>query len=109
MTSMTDQTINALAAGASAASRRATSSHAGIADPLAWIAGTKVDDAGAVTEKILSFVLQDDATREQRATLLSYLQTDAVGNMVELNGENIDEKVRGATSLAFSMPSYQLM
>ena len=44
----------------------------------------------------------------QRIEVVSYLQTDGVGNLVALNGENIDEKIRGAMSLAMALPSYQL-
>ncbi|MBC5824449.1 MAG: DUF1800 domain-containing protein [Candidatus Eremiobacteraeota bacterium] len=81
----------------------------GIADPLTWIAGARIDDPGDVAEHVLRSTLQDDATPQQRSTLLGYLQTDAVGNLVALNAENIDEKVRGAAALAFAMPAYQLM
>ena len=83
--------------------------HGGIASPLALISGAKIDDPADVTQHVLEAVLQGDATAQQRSTLLRYLQTDDVGNFVPLNAENIDEKVRGATSLAFAMPSYQLM
>ncbi len=78
------------------------------AGPLSWIAGANMTDPGSVTERVLSLVVHDDATAEQRRSILTYLQTDSVGNMVDLSGENIDEKVRGAMSLAFALPAYQL-
>jgi uncharacterized protein (DUF1800 family) len=65
-------------------------------------------DPGAVTEHVLASTVQDDATEEQRRSIMIYLQTDGVGNPVELSGENIDEKVRGALSLAMALPAYQL-
>ncbi len=82
---------------------------AGIGNPLSWVAGANINEPSEVTERVLALALQGDVTPQQRSTVLRYLQTDAVGNLVPLNIENIDEKVRGATSLAFAMPSYQLM
>jgi uncharacterized protein (DUF1800 family) len=76
--------------------------------PTDWIAGVKITDAGSVLERVLALTVQGDATQEQRHSILAYLQTDSVGNLVELNGENIDEKVRGAMSLAMALPAYQL-
>ena len=65
-------------------------------------------DPSSATEQVLNLTVQDDATEEQRRSIMTYLQTDAVGNPVELNGENVDEKMRGAMSLAFALPAYQL-
>jgi hypothetical protein len=76
--------------------------------PTEWISGVSMSDPGAVAERVLWLTVQDDATEAQRGQIMSYLQTDGVGNMVSLNGENIDEKVRGAMSLAMALPSYQL-
>lgn len=76
--------------------------------PADWIAGAKITDANSVLERVLALTVQGDATQEQRHSILAYLQTDSVGNPVELNGENIDEKVRGAMSLAMALPAYQL-
>jgi hypothetical protein len=76
--------------------------------PMDWIAGAKVTDPGSVLERVLALAVQGDATQEQQHSILAYLQTDSVGNPVELNGENIDEKVRGAMSLAMALPAYQL-
>jgi hypothetical protein len=76
--------------------------------PMEWIAGVTITDAGSVLERVLALTVQGDATQEQRHSVLAYLQTDSVGNPVELNGENIDEKVRGAMSLAMALPAYQL-
>jgi uncharacterized protein (DUF1800 family) len=80
-----------------------------MADPMTWISGIATNDPGAVTERILSLSVQDDATEEQRKSLMIYLQSDSVGNPVELNMENIDEKVRGAMSLAMALPAFQLV
>ena len=77
-------------------------------DPLTWIAGISMTDPGAVAERVLSLAVQDDATEEQRRSVMLFLQTDSVGNPVDLNMENIDEKVRGAMSLAMALPAYQL-
>ncbi|HXW76383.1 MAG TPA: DUF1800 family protein, partial [Candidatus Eremiobacteraceae bacterium] len=79
-----------------------------IPDAMTWISGTSTTDPGAVTEAVLSLVLQDDSSEAQRRSIMEFLQTDSVGNPVELNGENIDEKVRGAMSLAMASPAYQL-
>lgn len=79
-----------------------------MADPMTWISGVAMNDPGAVTERMLSLSVQDDATEEQRQSIMIYLQTDSVGNPVELNMENIDEKVRGAMSLAMALPAFQL-
>jgi hypothetical protein len=76
--------------------------------PADWIAGAKITDANSVLERVLALTVQGDATQGQRHSILAYLQTDSVGNPVELNGENIDEKVRGAMSLAMALPAYQL-
>jgi hypothetical protein len=76
--------------------------------PQSWISGAAIKDPGSVTEHVLALAVQDDATEEQRRSIMLYLQSDSVGNPVDLNGENIDEKVRGAMSLALALPAYQL-
>jgi uncharacterized protein (DUF1800 family) len=73
-----------------------------------WLGGASMTDPGAVAERVLWITVQDDVTESQRSEVVSYLQTDGVGNLVALNGENIDEKIRGAMSLAMALPSYQL-
>lgn len=73
-----------------------------------WMGGAAMTDPGALAERVLWLTVQDDATQSQRSQIVSYLQTDGVGNLVPLNGENIDEKIRGAMSLAMALPSYQL-
>jgi uncharacterized protein (DUF1800 family) len=80
-----------------------------IAGPTAWLAGVDINDPGSVTERVISMAVQDDATEQQRSSIMLFLQTDSVGNQVALNGENIDEKARGAMSLAMAFPAYQLM
>ncbi|HEY7995100.1 MAG TPA: DUF1800 domain-containing protein [Candidatus Eremiobacteraceae bacterium] len=79
-----------------------------MAGPLAWIAGVSQTDASAVAARVLDLTVQSDVTDEQRQSIVGFLTTDGVGNPVELNGENIDEKVRGAMSLAMALPAYQL-
>jgi len=78
------------------------------AGPLAWIAGVSQTDAAAVGTRVLDLTVQSDVTDEQRRSIVGFLTTDGVGNPVELNGESIDEKVRGAMSLAMALPAYQL-
>jgi Protein of unknown function (DUF1800) len=73
-----------------------------------WIGGVSMTDPGAVAGRVLWLAVQGDATQSQRSQILNYLQTDGVGNAVQLNGENIDEKIRGAMSLAMALPSFQL-
>ena len=73
-----------------------------------WLGDVSMTDPGAVAERVLWITVQDDVTESQRSQVVSYLQTDGVGNLVALNGENIDEKIRGAMSLAMALPSYQL-
>ena len=53
-------------------------------------------------------VVQGDATVSSNSDILSYIVHDGVGNRVVLNGENFEEKVRGAVSLAMALPPYQL-
>lgn len=77
--------------------------------PTDWIGGgVSVTDPGAVAERVVWLAVQDDLTQSQRSDIVSFLQTDGVGNPVPLNGENIDEKIRGAMTLAMALPSYQL-
>ncbi|HEY5094765.1 MAG TPA: DUF1800 domain-containing protein [Candidatus Eremiobacteraceae bacterium] len=73
-----------------------------------WLGGVAMTDGAAVADRVLWLTVQGDATLSQRGEVISYLQTDGVGNPVTLNGENIDEKIRGAMSLAMALPSYQL-
>jgi uncharacterized protein (DUF1800 family) len=79
-----------------------------MAGPLAWIAGVSQTDAAAVATRVLDLTVQSDVTDQQRQSIVGFLTTDGVGNPVELNGENIDEKVRGAMSLAMALPAFQL-
>ena len=77
--------------------------------PTDWVGGgVSITDPGAVAERVVWLAVQDDLTQSQRSEIVSYLQTDGVGNLVPLNGENIDEKIRGAMTLAMALPSYQL-
>lgn len=80
-----------------------------ISGPTAWLSGIDISDPGSVTERVISMAVQDDATEQQRSSIMVFLQTDSVGNQVVLNGENIDEKARGAMSLAMAFPAYELM
>jgi hypothetical protein len=79
-----------------------------IAPPSAWVAGVNASDPIAVTQRVLDTVVQGDATTAQQQDILNYLIYDGVGNRVALNGENFEEKVRGAVSLAMALPAYQL-
>ena len=90
-------------------SAAAAAAQTSMPDPRGWIAGVRLDDANAVADRVLSATVQNDYTPQQRQTLLQYLTTDGVGNPVALSTENIDEKVRGAMSLAMALPTYQLM
>ncbi len=79
-----------------------------VATPQSWVAGATQNDPISVTERVIDVVVQGDATLEQQQHILHYMATDGVGNRVVLNGENFEEKVRGAMSLAMTLPSYQL-
>ena len=81
---------------------------ANVADPMLWMAGIKAQDPVAVTDRVLAMSVQGDVTPQQRDTILGYLALDASGSRSTLTMENIDEKVRGAMSLALALPSYQL-
>jgi hypothetical protein len=81
---------------------------ANIADPMTWVAGITPTDTGAVADRVLGMTVQSDATPQQRLTIVSYLSTDASGTKAPLSMENMDEKLRGAMSLALALPSYQL-
>lgn len=90
------------------ASQQALRMPANVADPSQWVSGVKMDDPAGLTDRVLWMTVQGDATPQQRQTILSYVQTDSVGNKVALSMENFEEKVRGAMSLAFALPAYQL-
>lgn len=79
-----------------------------LADPSSWVAGAAMNDPLSVTNRVLDVVVEGDATSEQQRNILNYMATDGVGNRVALSGENFEEKVRGAMSLAMALPSYQL-
>jgi uncharacterized protein (DUF1800 family) len=79
-----------------------------LAPPEQWIAGTPTNDPQAVTFAVLDMVVQRDDTAAQRQDIYDYVIYDGVGNRVVLNGENFEEKVRGAVSLAMALPVYQL-
>jgi len=79
-----------------------------IAPPTDWVAGAKMQDPNDVANHVVAMSVQNDLTAQQLNTIVNYLSTDAVGNFVQLNGENFEEKVRGAMSLAMALPAYQL-
>ena len=79
-----------------------------LSDPATWVAGAAVNDPISVCERVLDTVVQNDFTAEQQQNILNFIATDGVGNRVALSGENFEEKVRGAVSLAMALPSYQL-
>ena len=79
-----------------------------IAPPSTWVAGVSMSDRISVTERVLDTVVQGDATSAQQQNILNFMIYDGVGNRVTLNGENFEEKVRGAVSLAMALPTYQL-
>jgi uncharacterized protein (DUF1800 family) len=79
-----------------------------LASPSAWVSGAQMNDPLSVCERVLDTVVQGDATLQQQQHILHYIATDGVGNRVTLSGENFEEKVRGAVSLAMTLPSYQL-
>ncbi|HXW52287.1 MAG TPA: DUF1800 domain-containing protein [Candidatus Acidoferrales bacterium] len=79
-----------------------------LAPPEQWVADAKPGDARSLTVSVLELVVQGDATPEQQHDILEYVVSDGVGNQVMLNGENFEEKVRGAVSLAMALPTYQL-
>ena len=79
-----------------------------LASPETWVMGAKNSDPLSVCERVLDTVVQDDETMQQQQHILHYIATDGVGNRVTLSGENYEEKVRGAVSLAMTLPSYQL-
>jgi hypothetical protein len=81
---------------------------ANVADPMQWMTGVTPTDPIAVTNRVLFMTVQGDATPQQAQTILNYLSTDASGGKAPLSMENLDEKVRGAMSLALALPSYQL-
>jgi hypothetical protein len=81
---------------------------ANVADPTQWISGVNMGDSGAVADRILWMSVQADVTAQQRQTIVAYLSTDDAGMHTQLTMENVDEKVRGAMSLAFALPSFQL-
>jgi hypothetical protein len=80
----------------------------GLAPPEQWLGDADGGRPSSVADAILDLTVQRDATSAQRADILTYLGHDGVGNRVVLNGENFEEKVRGAMSLAMALPAYQL-
>ena len=81
---------------------------ANISSPTQWMAGIQTTDAKAVTERVIAMTVQGDVTSQQRFQILNYLTFDPAGEKQALSMENFDEKVRGAMTLAFALPSYQL-
>ncbi len=79
-----------------------------LSSPQAWVSAAKPGDAHSLAASVLELVVQGDATIEQQQDILRYIVSDGVGNRVALNGENFEEKVRGAVSLAMALPTYQL-
>ena len=76
--------------------------------PADWVAGAPLNHPPALTQRVLDLVVQSDASAAQRQDILSFVATDGVGNRVALNGENFEEKVRGAVALAMALPTYEL-
>jgi uncharacterized protein (DUF1800 family) len=97
-----------LSAGMGATPAAGTAPAMNMTAATSWLGDVSMTDPGAVAERVLWITVEDDVTESQRSQVVSYLQTDGVGNLVALNGENIDEKIRGAMSLAMALPSYQL-
>lgn len=81
---------------------------AAVAPPAQWVSGVGISDSNALANKVADVAVQGDATGLQLNDIVNYLSTDAVGNFVALSGENFEEKVRGAMSLAMALPAYQL-
>jgi uncharacterized protein (DUF1800 family) len=65
-------------------------------------------DAGRIADRLIADVVQDDATSEQRHTILDYM--DGIGSTAPqpFGPENSPERVRGALSLVFNLPANQL-
>jgi hypothetical protein len=65
-------------------------------------------DPKATSAKLVATILQDDASPQGVAQLLSYLGGDGTSALGMLSGENFDERVRSAAYLTMAMPAYQL-
>ena len=62
----------------------------------------------AVAARIVDNVLQGDASPASRYKLEEYLGGAGTSALGMLSGENLDERIRGATYLAMATPAYQL-
>jgi hypothetical protein len=62
----------------------------------------------AIAQALVQTLLQGDVSPASSAKLVSFLNGSGVAALADLSGENVDERVRGATYLTMAMPAYQL-
>jgi hypothetical protein len=71
-------------------------------------------DANRIVAAIISEALQDDVTRDVRATLVDFLNSEGnvtssgQVNALPFGPENYQEKIRGALALTLNLPVNQL-
>ncbi len=76
-------------------------------DKSAWVDRTPMDPKPAV-EMLVGQLLQGDAPSVAQTQILRYLDGSDTSALKMLNGENFQERVRGAAYLTMSLPAYQL-
>ncbi|MDE2571095.1 MAG: DUF1800 domain-containing protein [bacterium] len=78
-------------------------------DPAEYVRDTATMDPSKLAAGIVDLVVQGDVSAAQRARIASYLAgpQESAGRM-NLNGENLQQRVRGAVYLAMATPAYQL-
>ena len=64
--------------------------------------------AEAAAQKIVTTILQGDASPKSMADLEAYIDGKGTAANGMLSGENVDERMRGAAYLTMAMPAYQL-
>jgi uncharacterized protein (DUF1800 family) len=72
-----------------------------------WMA-TAPADAKSAAEALIATILQGDASLYAYSQVMGYLDGAGTSALGMLNGENRDERLRGATYLTMAMPAYQL-
>jgi uncharacterized protein (DUF1800 family) len=74
-----------------------------------WLAPvTRTMKPQAIAQALVQTLLQGDVSPASSAKLVSFLNGSGVAALADLSGENVDERVRGATYLTMAMPAYQL-
>ncbi len=73
-----------------------------------WLLDGLPPSGNAATQKLVSAILQGDASPAASARLTAYLDGNGTSADAALSVENFEERMRGAAYLTMAMPAYQL-